>query len=601
MLLSRIQFIILITLFSFYIPISHAQTNNVTENSDPNKDLNQLFTQAKIAYSLERYEEAYRQFQEILAIDPNYYDIYEEYGILEAYLDNYSVALNYFQGAYQAFPEKTYLLSMIGEVLNNLGRHQEAGQYYEQHALNSTGDEQKQAYFNAWRSYWRAEDSKKTIELVDLLQTLDIEVSDHIELMVSKVSLLVSERKKEEALTAMDELIANVKNQKASSEEINTLKEVKTFIYRELNDTLGLIEIHKQYLQERPIDDDFFKHNYVRLMQLNQLDYTDSIARNFLLNKELEEPQRLLPLYALLEANYSDSLPIIQELMEIALREENITASVAYLKAQMIYSFTHIDTLQEDQRIKTIHQIISWYDKALSLDSKNLDIYINYIEFLIENDELELAKKPLNLLKSIPELEQGFYYFYNGIIHLEKDQKKEAINSFTKGIALKNDESEYKQTLDRLFYINLAALHYDLKEYDLSEQYYEDLLQLDPNNAYAMNNLSYLYALQKRKLDRAEELAKTAVASDPQNIYYLDTYAWVLHQLERNLEARQILNHVLTLINDELESTHVYYEHLAAIEAALGNHSRARNLYLKAIENGGDHKELTKKINALYP
>lgn len=591
MLLKKIQFLVLISFLSIGTSVLHAQS------TAPNKaNINQLFTQAQIAFSLERYEDAYEQFQEILAIDPEFYDIYEDYGILEAYLENYESALHYFKGAYKAFPEKVHLLSMTGEVLNNLGRHQEAGASFEEHALKSSGEEQKEAYFNAWKSYWRAEDSQKAIELVDTLQNFDIERSEYIELIVSKVVLLVSDKKKEEAITAMDELILTAQNQEASIDEINTLKELKTFIYKELDDTVGLINIHQSYLEERPINPEFFKFNFIRLIQLEQINYTDSMARNFVLNQDLSEEERLLPIYAILEFNHSDSLPIVQELMDIALTEENITASSAFLKGQMIYSFSNLDSLDEGNRIKTLRNIIHWYDKSISLQPENINTYINYIEFLIENKEYDLAKVPLQLLKSQKQLEQGFYYFYNGVIHLEKDQPKEAIHHFKKGLNLKSKDSEYKAGLNRLFYINLASIYYDLKDYTLSEQYYELLLKEDPYNLYAMNNLSYLYAIQKIKLDRAEELAKTAVDADPENTNFLDTYAWVLHHLDRNLEARQVLMHALTLINEGHDRNYIYFEHLAAIEEALGNYSRAKNLYQKAIDNGGDPIELNTKI-----
>ena len=69
-------------------------------------------------------------------------------------------------------------------------------------------------------------------------------------------------------------------------------------------------------------------------------------------------------------------------------------------------------------------------------------------------------------------------------------------------------------------------------EKEAAEREYRATLELDPENAVAMNNLAFLLAERGRDLDEALGLAQSAVALMPGDAEILDTTGWV--RLKRN-------------------------------------------------------------------
>ncbi|MCZ6698274.1 MAG: tetratricopeptide repeat protein, partial [Planctomycetota bacterium] len=91
---------------------------------------------------------------------------------------------------------------------------------------------------------------------------------------------------------------------------------------------------------------------------------------------------------------------------------------------------------------------------------------------------------------------------------------------------------------DKLFaYVGLAALQESMKRYGEARENYETVLRLDPDNAFALNNLSYIlsekFDAQKESLPYAERAAKLS----PRNADVLDTLGWVLFRNGRTGEA----------------------------------------------------------------
>jgi Flp pilus assembly protein TadD len=62
---------------------------------------------------------------------------------------------------------------------------------------------------------------------------------------------------------------------------------------------------------------------------------------------------------------------------------------------------------------------------------------------------------------------------------------------------------------------------------DEARKRYEEVLALDPHAATAANNLAWILAETGEELDRALQLAQTAVASSPDKPEIIDTLGWV--------------------------------------------------------------------------
>ncbi|RXK89118.1 tetratricopeptide repeat protein [Chlorobaculum sp. 24CR] len=107
---------------------------------------------------------------------------------------------------------------------------------------------------------------------------------------------------------------------------------------------------------------------------------------------------------------------------------------------------------------------------------------------------------------------------------------------------------------------------------------YERVLELDPHNTLAMNNLAYLFAEEGIRLRQALRLATNAVMLEPDSGVFLDTLGWVHFKLGNHELARQTLEKAVATGIDETE----VYRHLAEAYRKLGNEAKARQMLEKA-------------------
>ncbi len=69
------------------------------------------------------------------------------------------------------------------------------------------------------------------------------------------------------------------------------------------------------------------------------------------------------------------------------------------------------------------------------------------------------------------------------------------------------------------------------KHYDQAEQYFHQVLDIDPNNAIALNNLGYMLADKTARYTDALKYIRKAVELEPMNGAYLDSLGWVYFKL----------------------------------------------------------------------
>jgi tetratricopeptide (TPR) repeat protein len=88
---------------------------------------------------------------------------------------------------------------------------------------------------------------------------------------------------------------------------------------------------------------------------------------------------------------------------------------------------------------------------------------------------------------------------------------------------------------DLLYYV--AHLYGRINQKDTEEQLLKKVVELDPKNAPASNDLGYGWADEGKNLARAEDLIRVAVAAEPDNQSFLDSLGWVLYKRGKFPEA----------------------------------------------------------------
>lgn len=138
---------------------------------------------------------------------------------------------------------------------------------------------------------------------------------------------------------------------------------------------------------------------------------------------------------------------------------------------------------------------------------------------------------------------------------------------------------------DRISSLALSADLFDvLHDTPAACRVNERILQLDPTNARAANNLAVALADDPQKLDEALRLARTALAQAPSNPLVLDTLGWVLFRRGEFQQAAERLEDARTRMPKHPEITY----HLGAAYWRMGFRDRARPLLDEALAGGGD-------------
>jgi tetratricopeptide (TPR) repeat protein len=141
--------------------------------------------------------------------------------------------------------------------------------------------------------------------------------------------------------------------------------------------------------------------------------------------------------------------------------------------------------------------------------------------------------------------------------------------------------------------LSSLGLTYDaLKLHNESDSTYERALRLDPANALVLNNYAYSFSERGIQLDRALAMSRQALDKDSTNSSYLDTYGWILYQLQRYDEALIYIQRAISAG----DASAVVLEHLGDVYARLNRTDEAKQYWTKALEKDQTNSALREKI-----
>ncbi|MBD3401599.1 tetratricopeptide repeat protein, partial [candidate division GN15 bacterium] len=295
-----------------------------------------------------------------------------------------------------------------------------------------------------------------------------------------------------------------------------------------------------------------------------------------------------------------------------------------------------------------------YFAKALRADPSNELVHMLAISHFIEQDSLPAAlthsvrlaqiapdnkhvRRRLGLIYlDLDSLQQAdsvftdlidsgdrnwFNYSYLGEIDLRQDKFSDAVRQFekaikrndtvaglwlNKGLALRNLDNDdaaidtYREGLTSVsnpagrsaLLFNMAVIYEQSDKIDSSIQSFESLLEIDPDNAQALNYLGYMLADRNMRLDYARQLIERAVGFQPNNAAFLDSYGWVHYRLGNYDEAIKYLEQAV-----QLDSDAVIFDHLGDAYHAVGDSDLARQWWQRALELEPDNDAIREKIN----
>ena len=305
----------------------------------------------------------------------------------------------------------------------------------------------------------------------------------------------------------------------------------------------------------------------------------DSLYRvqldSLLLNRKVESATKLNIMRQLIvrsERGDRDSTKIVG-LFNSMLAQEQENADVAMLAAQYLLS----------KRMDEEAKPVLW--KVVDIDPENKPARLQLLSFAISKEDLdEVIKICAPAVEYMPDALEFYYYW--GVAHYQKEQKDEAMEVFKKGIRQVDSSSDKGMVSD--FYTILGDLYHDKKMNAEAYAAYDSALVYKPDNIGTLNNYAYYLSLEKKQLDKAEEMSYRTVKAEPTNGTYLDTYAWILFEKGKYAEARIYIDQALQNGGDK---SSVVVEHCGDIYYQNGEREKAVEFWKQAEKLGLEPSE----------
>jgi tetratricopeptide (TPR) repeat protein len=142
-----------------------------------------------------------------------------------------------------------------------------------------------------------------------------------------------------------------------------------------------------------------------------------------------------------------------------------------------------------------------------------------------------------------------------------------------------------------------GAMFERMKNYPDAEAAFRKVLDLNPNDAAALNYLGYMLADRNVRLEEARDLVTKALAREPNSGAYLDSLGWVYFRLNKLPEAEDKLREALRYMSrDPTVHDHLaeVYFHEGKIRDAIAQWQSSLREYQAGPPSDMDHAEVTK-------
>ncbi len=227
--------------------------------------------------------------------------------------------------------------------------------------------------------------------------------------------------------------------------------------------------------------------------------------------------------------------------------------------------------------------------KGLAIDGKDyrvwqklfgIDIKLNNNQFLFED-----SRAALELFTTQP----GIFIIHSQAA-LRIGEYGKAIETASQGLEISFKADEKIQ-----LYLTLGNAWCENKNFEKSDEYFEKALEIDQQNAMILNDFAYNLFKRNAKLQKAEEMVLKAMAIEPNNGSYADTYGCLLMAQEKLTEAEIWIKKSLELEGENAE----VLEHLGDLYKKQGKINLAIEAYKKALLKDPENKSIAIKLSKL--
>ena len=492
----------------------------------------------------------------------------------------------------------------------------EISQYYLFLKMNEQAQASLEAAVaNAPNNYWYAQalgnyymqknDAEKSIALLEDMVTRFPDRRESLFMLVDLYGRAGDNKKTISTLDKVESLLG--KSEQLSMEKFR--------IYHQMGETKKAFEEVETLVAEYPMD---FRYQVLLgdlYMQNNKPNEAYAMFQG-VLKAEPDNPLAMLSLASYYEE--TDQPELYKQQIDKLLLEKQVPAETKMGVMQQL-------VMQNEQAKGDSTKIINLFNEIMALDADDDQIPMMYSQYLWSKEmytesipvlEQILRVDPTNKAARLMLLrvalrdndyalvqrvcEGGIdatpdaleFYFYLAIAYNQDERLEEALAVSKKAIEQVKPDSPKEMVSD--FYSIMGDIYHSQKKVDDAYASYDSALSYNPNNIGALNNYAYYLSVERRDLDKAEEMSYKTVKAEPNNATYLDTYAWILFEKGNYAEARIYIDNAMKNGGGESD---VVVEHCGDIYYMTGDVEGALKYWKQALEMGNKSELLKQKIH----
>lgn len=440
-----------------------------------------------------------------------------------------------------------------------------------------------------------------------LLEDMAIRFSDKLDPLYNLLEIYNRQEKYDEVIAILNKLENKMgKNEQLSMEKFR--------IYLQKKDNKSAFREIESLVAEYPMDTRYQVVLGDVYMQNGKKDEAYNIYQKVL----KEEPENALAMYSL--ATYYEQTgqkELYDQQLDTLLLNKKVPSDT---KLNVMRQFV----VQSEQEGKDSTQVINLFNRIMEQDPDDAQLPMLYAQYLLSKgmnqESLPVLRQVLDIdptntasrmmllgeavrkedykdlmglceagIEANPEMLE--FYFYLAIAYNQAERTDDALAICQKALKQVKDDSNKGVVSD--FYAIIGDAYHTKKQHNDAYAAYDSALVYNPKNIGALNNYAYYLSVERRDLDKAEEMSYKTVKAEPNNATYLDTYAWILFEKGNYAEARLYIDDAMK--NDGAKSD-VVVEHCGDIYYMTGDVDGALKYWKQSLEMGNKSKTLKQKI-----
>lgn len=545
-----------------------AKAQQNTDSIDAHKRTVEYFLmEATGLEGLDRLDECFELLEYCRELDPESAAL--KYFIAPYYIavGNESFARELFEEIVESCPDNEAYCNALVLYYSGKCDWQSAIAVYER--LIKTSKSKEEIYMALYSLYYENCDYEKALAVLDEIGKFTGNTTDT---MVQRLALYLHLGRNDEAVELARQII---------DENPDDYRYVYLLggTYNIIGDYLMAEKTYLELLDKEP-DNAAAMQSLVELYaQTEEVEKYEIFMERLLKNEKFDSEERLKHVANhLVYLDYTDSIrakTFIQELVELPF-------------CQLEHNEIYMEYLEYKEAPE--EEILPILDKIIELDPENVNAIVKQLAFAVERNDadavLKYSDEALLYLPHVIEL-----YYYKGLSYYLLEEKEKSIEIFKQGIAACDEETD--PSLISTLYSTIGNIYNELEIKEKCYEAYDSALVYDPYNMEVLNNYAYFLSLDKKDLQKALDMSRKTIDSDPENDTYLDTYAWILFKMGRYEEAKAYAEKMISL---DAELSSVVLHHIGDIYAKCGDMNKAIVYWFEARDAGDKSKILDKKI-----